>query len=65
MNISRVARAPLQAFLRIMPPPVGADTSASNYIQLINENEVLMVPPAVSVRRAELTLSAEELISSL
>lgn len=38
-----------QAYLRIRPPPPGISTS--NYIKVVNENEVLMMPPAVSGQR--------------
>lgn len=39
-------REPIKAYLRIRPVPLTA-TDASNYIQLINPTEVLMVPPRV------------------
>lgn len=34
-----------QAYLRIRPPPNGV-SAAANYITVVNENEVLMTPPA-------------------
>ncbi|KAI5478637.1 kinesin family member 20/23 [Pseudohyphozyma bogoriensis] len=39
-------KEPIQAYLRIRPPPTPADEIKGSYLEIVSDSEVLMIPPA-------------------